>query len=119
MIRRHLLVMLLFVVCLSQSTLAQTNPFRNSVGTSLNDNDIAALTDATNRRMDQPQLVTGATETWNNPESGARGTIIAGVLPWCEMACRAVRYQSTVPGPNAGRSVTLTWCKTSDGWKIG
>ena len=34
------------------------------------------------------------------------------------MACRVVNYQTTVPGPRAQRSATITWCKTNDGWKV-
>jgi surface antigen len=120
MIRRHLLPLLLVVVCFSQPVLAQINPFRGSAGTPLNDADIAALTDATNRLLDRPHLATGGTETWSNPQSGARGTVIAGAAMQRKgMSCRVVRYHNTVPGPRAERVATLTWCKTSDGWKIG
>jgi surface antigen len=120
MIRHRLLALLLLTACLSEPALAQINPFRGNRGTPLNADDIAALTDATNRLLDRSQLVTGDTETWSNPQSGASGTVTAGdAVRRKGMACRALRYQTIVPGPRAERSTTLTWCKTPDGWKIG
>ncbi len=120
MIRPRLLPMLLFAACLSQPALAQINPFRGSVGTALSAADIAALTDATNRLLDRPQLVAGGTESWSNPESGASGTVTAGnAVQRKGLACRVVNYRHSIPGPAAQRSGTLTWCKTSNGWKIG
>jgi surface antigen len=74
----RLLTLLVVAVCLSQPVLAQINPFRGSGGTPLNRDDIAALTDATYRLLDQPQLVAGASEIWSNPRSGIGGTVTAG-----------------------------------------
>ena len=75
---QRLLMLLVVAVCLAQPVLAQINPFRGSGGTPLNRDDIAALTDATYRLLDQPQLVTGASGTWSNPRSGIGGTVTAG-----------------------------------------
>lgn len=112
--------MLLIAACLSQPALAQINPFRGSSGTPLSAADITALTEATNRLLDRPALVAGDTEIWSNPESGASGTVTAGKTVHRKgLACRLVNYQHSIPGPAAQRSGTLTWCKTSDGWKIG
>jgi surface antigen len=117
----RLLPLLLIAACLSQPVLAQINPFRGSRGTPLNAEDITALTEATNHLLDRPHLVSGAKETWSNPQSGASGTATAGnPLHRKGLACRVVHYQTTFPGgPRAERSNTLTWCKTKDGWKIG
>jgi surface antigen len=116
----RLLLLLLIAACLSQPAIAQINPFRGSSGTPLNAADITALTDATNRLLDRPDLVAGGIETWSNPQSGASGTVTAGnAVQRKGLACRVVRYQHTIPGPHPQRSVTLTWCKTPDGWKIG
>jgi surface antigen len=118
--RNRLLPLLLTAACLSQPVQAQINPFRGSRGTPLDAGDIAALTEATNRLLDRPQLVAGGSEIWSNRQSGASGTATAGsTVQRKGMACRAVHYQTTVPGPRAERSTTLTWCKTRDGWKIG
>jgi surface antigen len=118
--RHRLLLLLLIAACAAQPAVAQINPFRGSRGTPLTSADITALTEATNRLLDRPQLVTGGTETWNNPQSGASGTVTAGKpAPRKAMACRVVEYQTMMPGANGPSSRTLTWCKTADGWKIG
>ena len=78
MIRHRFLPLLLIAIGLSQPAFAQINPFRGSSGTPLSAADIAALTDATNRLLDRPDLVAGGTETWSNPQSGASGTVAAG-----------------------------------------
>jgi hypothetical protein len=109
MICHRLLPVLLIAAGLSQSAFAQINPFRGSRSTPLNNDDMAALTDATNRLLGNPQLATGASETWSNPQSGASGTVIAG---------HAVQRKGLVPGPTPQRTTNLTWCKTANGWKI-
>jgi surface antigen len=120
MISHRLLPLLLIVACVSEPAHAQINPFRGSRGTPLSADDIAALTDATNRLLDRPQLVAGGIETWSNPQSGARGTVTAGdPVQRKGLACRILRYQTTVTGRDTERSTTLTWCNTKDGWKIG
>lgn len=120
MIRRRCLLLLLIAMCLASPAFAQINPFRGSGDTRLNAEDLAALTEATNRLLDRPQLVAGGTEPWSNAQSGASGTVMAGdPVRRQGMACRVVRYQISVPGPNPERNVSLTWCKTKDGWKIG
>jgi surface antigen len=120
MIQHRILPLLLAATFLSQPAFAQINPFRGSGATPLNADDIAALTEATNRLLDRPQLVPGGIESWSNPKSGASGTVTAGKpLQRKGMACRVVNYQTTVPGPRAQRSATITWCKTNEGWKVG
>jgi surface antigen len=120
MLRNRLfLLFLLFAVCLSQPALAQINPFRGSRDVPLNAADLAALTEATNRLLDRPQLAAGASENWSNPQSGVSGTATAGnPVQRQGMACRAVIYRATVPGQDTPRSRTLTWCKTKNGWKV-
>jgi len=120
MIVRRLLPMLLVAACLAQPALAQINPFRGSRGTPLSRDDIAALTDATNRLLNRPHVAVGDAESWNNPQSGAGGTVTAGkAVHRRGLACREVGYEHTIPGPRPERGVTLTWCKTARGWKIG
>jgi hypothetical protein len=120
MIRHRVVPILLLSVCLAGPALAQINPFRGSNRTPLNADDIEALTAATNRLLDRPQLVAGGSESWNNPKSGASGTVTAGnPVKRQGLACRTVRYQTTVPGPHAERSASLVWCKTKGGWKTG
>ena len=110
--------LLLLVFCLAQPALAQINPFRGTKGTPLNNDDIAALIDATNHLLDRPQLAKGDSEKWSNAKSGAKGTVTAGDPTSRKgLACRVMSYRVSVPGPEAERTRTLTWCKTKDGWK--
>ena len=79
MASQHILpAALLVAVTLAQPAFAQINPFRGTRATPLNADDLAALRDATNRLLDNPQLKTGNTEPWSNAQSGASGTAIAG-----------------------------------------
>ena len=120
MIHHRFLLPLLIAMCLAEPAVAQINPFRGSGSTPLNNDDISALTDATNRLLDKPQLATGNTESWSNPGTGASGTVTAGSSTHRKgLACRIMRYKNTVSSHSAARSTTLTWCKTKDGWKIG
>jgi surface antigen len=116
----RLILPLMIAVNLSQPALSQLlNPFRGSSATPLQADDITALSDATHRLLDRPQLQVGSTETWSNPKSGISGTIKAGdPVQRKGLACRVVSYETVVPREPARRR-TFTWCKTADGWKIG
>lgn len=101
MLRDGIPPLLLFAACLSQPAFAQINTFRGTARTLLNAHDVAALSEATNR-LDRPQLTLGASEAWNNPTSGASGTIAAGQAVRREgLAFRIVDYQVTVRGARA------------------
>ena len=118
MIHHRPLLLLALSVLLPLPASAQINPFRGSRSTPLNADDLTALTDASNRLLDRPNLVAGGTEDWNNPQSGITGTVTAGnPVHRKGLACRALSYRITAPAPQ--RNAKLTWCKTKDGWKIG
>lgn len=118
--RQRLWLLPLAGICLSLPTQAQISPFRGGKGPPLSAADITALTDTTNRLLDQPQLAVGASEPWSNPQSGANGTATAGkTLQRHGLSCRSVEYLLIFPSPNPERKRTLVWCKTKDGWKIG
>ncbi len=120
--RRHVFPVSAFLVgtCLLQPAFGQINPFRGSTGEPMRQDDIDALTDATNRLLDRPQLVPGGTETWSNPKSGASGTITAGQpVSRHNLSCRNLQYQIIGPGTRPERNYSTTWCKTPDGWKLG
>lgn len=120
MIPHRLLPVLLIATCLATPALAQINPYRGSTATPLNADDIAALTAATQRLFDRPQLVAGGTETWSNTKSGASGTVTAGNPTQRKgLACRAMLYDIFVPGPRSERKMTLVVCPTKDGLKVG
>ena len=120
MSKLRLLVYLMAAIGLSMPVYAQINPFRGSSGTPLTSADLTALTDATNRLLNRPDLAVGDSETWSNAQSGASGAVTAGAAVQRKgMACRVVSYKNKVPGPRPERGATLTWCKTGDGWKVG
>ena len=117
-IRHPLLIALAVLVPLSAS--AQVNPFRGSKGTPLKSDDLAALKEATVKLLDQSHVNAGDTQSWNNPRSGAEGTVTAGhTVKRKGLACREVANDVTMPGANPQRSAKLVWCKTKDGWKLG
>lgn len=117
---RRLLAFLLVALTLAAPVSAQINPFRGSKATPLNKEDLTALNDATQRLLNRSPLAAGDSESWSNAQSGASGTVTAGAAVQRKgMTCRKATHKNTVPGPRAERSVTLTWCKTKDGWKIG
>ena len=124
MIGHRLLLLLglgLFGSGLSQPASAQINPFFGVRGTPFTGEDIAALTEASNRLLDRTNLVAGGIEPYTNPKSGVSGTVTAGApLQRKGMACRKLDYDTTMPGPGPGkeRLMHLTWCKTANGWKI-
>jgi len=120
MIGYRFLPMLFAAMCITGSASAQINPFRGSNATPLSSEDLAALNDASARLLNRSALTAGETEAWRNDASGARGVITAGQrVRHKGLACRVLTYEATVPGPRPDRAATLTWCKTTSGWKIG
>jgi len=121
--RRRLLFIVLCTAGLVQAgdTHAQRRPFQGSRQTRLNKQDLDAMDSATKELLDRTDLADGSLAVWNNPQSGAGGTIVAGKgLNRNGMACRQLTYFTTVPtGPRATRTTELTWCRTKEGWKIG
>lgn len=116
----RILPILLIGAWLLHPAYGQINPFRGSKAAPLTRDDISVLMDATNRLLDRPQLVAGGIETWNNPKSGASGTITAGQpLHRHGLSCRLVLYKTAGPEARPERSNSLTWCRTADGWKMG
>ena len=97
------------------------NPFRNSSSTPLNAADISALSDATNRLLDKPHLVSGNTDTWQQPRirskrHGDRWQRDApqgiGLPQSCALRSRCPARARNVPQRSPGG-------KTKDGWRIG
>ena len=121
-LRRRLFLTVLCAVCLVQAgeTYAQRRPYRGSAQTWLNQQDLDALDNATKELLNRPSLSDGSLAVWNNPQSGAGGSIVAGKgVNRNGMTCRQLTYFTTVPGPLSSRTTELTWCRTKDGWKIG
>jgi hypothetical protein len=100
---------------------AQINPFHGSFANRLTNDDFQTMSDAASSLLGRDKLTTGATEAWQNPKSGASGTIEVGrVFKYHSYGCYALHY-TVMPGGAGGRSTTrtvLNWCKTSAGWRI-
>jgi hypothetical protein len=100
---------------------AQINPFRGSFATRLTNDDFQALSDAASSLLGRDTLTTGAIEAWQNPKTGASGTVEAGrSFKYHGYGCYALHYTAN-PGGTGGRSTNrtvLNWCKTSAGWRI-
>jgi surface antigen len=110
----------LFGIFPHQPAFSAVNPFHGSHGEPMRQADMDALIEATNRLLDRPQLVPGSTETWSNPASGAKGTIIAGKqVIRHNLHCRVLQHRIGGSEPGPERNYTTTWCRTPDGWKLG
>jgi len=105
----------------AQPACAQINPFRGSFANRLTNDDFKTLSDAASSLLGRDTLTTGATEAWQNPKSGASGTIEVGRgFKYRSYGCYALHY-TVMPGGAEGRSTNrtvLNWCKTGEGWKI-
>jgi surface antigen len=104
--------------CLATAASSQINPFRGSRGARMTNDDITALRDASNRLLNHSSLKKGDKETWRS--TGSSGTVTAGNPAQRQgLSCRVLDYAYTMSS-EAGRmrNGTLTWCKTSEGWKI-
>jgi hypothetical protein len=118
----RILPVLALATCFAQPAWAQINPFVGSASQPMTQDDLDALGAATTRLLDRDNLVPGGIETWQDPKTGASGTVTAGSpVKRKGYDCRIVVYQNspTAAGPRALPTARLTWCKTPDGWKIG
>jgi len=100
---------------------AQINPFRGSFANRLTNDDFQAISDAASSLLGRDNLTVGATEAWQNPKSGASGTVEVGRrFKYKTYGCYALHY-TVMPGGAQGRSTSRTvldWCKTGEGWRI-
>jgi len=96
---------------------AQINPFRGSKGTPLKAEDLTALSAATNRLLDRPQLAAGD-KSHGAPEDGG-GCTVTAVQSGAEKRVGLPHggLRDNGPGSEPDRQVSLTWCKTKGGWK--
>jgi hypothetical protein len=100
---------------------AQINPFRGSFANRLTNDDFVAISNAASSLLGRDNLTAGATEAWQNPKTGASGTIEVGrSFKFKTYGCYALHY-TVMPGGAQGRSTNrtvLNWCKTGEGWRI-
>jgi surface antigen len=100
---------------------AQINPFGRTLANRLTNDDFQIMSDAASSLLGREKLTPGATEAWQNPKSGASGTVEAGRrFKYRSYGCYALHY-TVMPGGADGlatRRSVLNWCKTSAGWRI-
>lgn len=100
---------------------AQINPFR-SRGTEpgLSETDADMLLSSINRLNRAENVAIGAAESWNNPETGSRGTSsVARIFHRAGMSCHLLHHEIAVRGRTPPRRYDLTWCLMPAGeWKI-
>ena len=98
---------------------AQVNPFGDSSKIKLSNGDFKVLDEATQKLLSNPDLKPGTQESWTNPATKSTGSLtVKNQLHRKGFSCVAVGYQSMARGRPPNRTGELTWCKTSDGWKI-
>jgi surface antigen len=101
---------------LAVASRAQMSPFLNDYENTLNGDDMAAISTASERLFDQQD---GASDTWSNPKSGNGGSItVINSFTRDGMQCRKIGYDVRIAGIPETHSYTFDWCKTSNGWKI-
>ena len=104
---------------------AQINPFRtNRAAPRLDRTDLELLDQAAAKLYTQENVADGASESWDNPRTGASGsvTVVSSfhrTVRGDSLLCRRLRYDVAVRGRTGTRSFLIDWCRLPDGnWKI-
>jgi hypothetical protein len=104
---------------------AQINPFRTSrAAPRLERTDLELLNQAAEKLYTQENVADGATESWDNPLTGASGSVkvvnsFHRTVRGDSLLCRKLRYEVAVRGRTGTRSYLIDWCRLPDGtWKI-
>ena len=120
MLRRPAIMLLAgLALCLPLAAHSQINPFRSSSRAGLRASDFRAIDEAARRLAAHPDVRDGTAESWNNPETGASGTItVASTFRRHGMLCHGVNYTAQTAASQTPRSKMVNWCKTSQGWKM-
>lgn len=118
---------LAFVVVLTIAVAAgaQINPFaRSSQNARLDRADLALLNAAADRLLAAKPPVDGASEAWNNPSTGAQGTVTmvrayTGRVNGENYSCRRLQYEVVARGRQTPMTYFVNWCDIlSQGWRI-
>src|SRR6516162_7422308 len=100
---------------------AQINPFRdNWAGPQLETSDFALLMQTAEKLYTQENVADGASESWNNPLTGASGSVTVvnsfhRTIRGDSLLCRKLRYEVAVKGRPGSRPYELDWCRIPDG----
>lgn len=110
------------VLAASFPAMAQFNPFQTSkrYGPQLSDEDLSRLFASVARLNAETPIGIGASQGWNNPATGSRGTsTVTGILDSGGLACHVLHHEIEVQGRAPPRQYDFTWCRAADGtWKI-
>ena len=118
-------VALALAITLPGAAEAQINPFRdNWAGPQLETSDFALLMQTAEKLYTQENVADGASENWNNPLTGASGSVTVvnsfhRTIRGESLLCRKLRYEVAVRGRLGSRPYDLDWCRLPDGtWKM-
>ena len=97
---------------------AQISPFSETFV--LTSEDVAAISEAFNRLMEDAAAAPGATVDWSNDGSGSSGTVnLQEILPKGPFeACRKIRYDIKIAKYQQLHRYVIDYCQVEDGtWK--
>lgn len=98
---------------------AQLSPFRAGGSGGFTSEDFRMQNNAARRLIGHTNPHDGASEKWQNPRSGASGTItILNSFERNGMTCRNVDFSATNRTRQGPQSIKVNWCLTPNGWKI-
>jgi hypothetical protein len=100
--------------------LAQINPFVSSrAAPRLSDQDMKLLLASVDQLNAQPDVSVGASNSWNNPETGSHGSSsVTRIFKSHGMTCHRLHHEVAAGGRTPPRTYDLNWCLTPDGsWK--
>jgi len=100
---------------------AQFNPFyATNNQPALTGEDFRLLDESAAKLNTDPKLRTGQVERWNNPASGASGTVtVTRIFSSQGMTCHLLRYGIVARSRSGESKYDLTWCRPpGQDWKI-
>ncbi|MEO1194048.1 MAG: RT0821/Lpp0805 family surface protein [Pseudomonadota bacterium] len=108
----------LVLLTFSSAALAQMSPFGLS-GFELKEKDIQLITQATAPFYADPPPANGTTASWDNPETGNRGTAtLVSAAPHQGLPCRKIQHEIHVKNVDTVFTFVNDRCQVADGeWK--
>ncbi|MBO0711265.1 MAG: hypothetical protein J2P47_08335 [Acetobacteraceae bacterium] len=118
--RPRLAATVLAATLLPALAIAQVNPFKTRWGAGrLRREDIRLLMDSSQRLLAGPTLAEGQSENWNNPRTGASGSVtVERTFHRQGALCHTFAYAASVHANAVPRKGRLDWCKIGDTWRI-
>ncbi len=99
---------------------AQVSPFGSSSGLQFTLEDWLALQAASEKLYTQPAPVVGSVEKWENPTTGAFGSVLlTNVYEQQGLPCRQLQHDFKLPTNPASKRFIFIRCQVDDGsWKL-